>query len=217
MRYFQQWAPSLPPREVRLKVLGCADLFPFQRYSALLGGEIMTGRAVRQEQPRQEAIIRRPIPVSPSMVWADQPSSTNSSTTSSDSSVWSWTTQDAGLYDSSPIPNPGRAGPEASKFPDPTHNLRGNDPVWSILLEPTCEITSVQTALNRIREIRFFEDIGPTVADVEDWMRSLGSAGDSIHPEYQHFLSKCETYPQMIWGPVSIFRSLLRFAPHLTW
>ena len=66
-----------------------------------------------------------------------------------------------------------------------------------------CQITSVHSALNRIREIRFLKDVSPTVAGVESWMRSLGSAGDSIHPEYQHFLNKCETYSQMIWGPVS--------------
>ena len=125
MRYLQQFAPSLPPREVRLTVLGCAGLFPFQRYSALLEGEIIPGRAIRQEKPRQETVIRRPNLVSSSASSVNRLSFSDFSTTSSNQSTWSWTTQDAEPFDVHQHPNINQSHTPSGPYPaeDPSIGL----------------------------------------------------------------------------------------------
>ena len=169
----------------------------------------MPGRAIRQEKPRQETVIRRPNPVSSSASSVIRLSFSDFSTTSSNESTPSWTTQDAEVFHVRQRPNTGRVGPEVPIHTDSKCEILGNVPAWRYNLGQQSRITSVHKALNGIREVRFFEDVDPTVASVGHWVKSLGSAGNSIHPEYQHFLNKCETYPQMIWGPVSSSLGLL--------
>ena len=158
----------------------------------------MPGRAICQEKPRQETVIRRPNPVSSSASSVNRLSFSDFSTTSSNQSTSSWITQDAELFDVHLRPDTGRADPEVPTLPDPRCNSLGDVPAWSYNLDQQYRITSVHKALNEIREVRFFGDVDSTVALVGHWVKSLGSAGNSIHPEYQHFLKKCETYPQII-------------------
>lgn len=204
MNYFKLWAPNVPPLEVRLQVLGCSHLYTCHRYSALLGGQAMKGRAVRVADPREEVIIRRPLYCALSPTSTERQTSDRSSNISTDNSTPLFTIQDGLAYENHSPSLAGNGGcPGDSAIPDQSRKSLGSVPIFPPGVGYSDKITTVKDASNRIREVRFFEDSGPTAKEVDRWRKSLGSAGDSIHPEYQHFLNLCATYPRMIWGAVS--------------